>query len=69
MNWWITVGGLAILVFLSGCTIVNGTPIVTGGKRETTSPNEIRIYREAPAEYEELAMCATKEGDSDELES
>ena len=45
---------LAVIAGLSGCTIVNGTSIVTGGEREPTSPEQIRIYRETPHEYEEL---------------
>ena len=50
------------IVALSGCTIVNGTSIVTGGEREPTSPDQIRIYREAPQEYEELAIVASSAG-------
>ena len=53
---------LTLFVALSGCTITNGTSIVTGGKRPPTSPDEIRIYREAPPEYQELAIVASSAG-------
>ncbi len=62
MKRWIAILWLAIFVALPGCTIVNGTSIVTGGEREPTSPDEIRIYREAPSEYEELAIVASSAG-------
>lgn len=62
MKWCIAFVALATLVSLPGCTIVNGTSIVTGGKREPTSPDEVRIYREAPSEYEELAIVASSAG-------
>lgn len=58
---------LAILAFvvavaMPGCSIVNGTAIVTGGKRPPTSPEDVRIYREPPPEYEELAIVASSAG-------
>jgi len=53
---------LAFILWLPGCTIVNGTSIVTGGEREATSPDDVRIYREEPAEYEELAIVASSAG-------
>lgn len=62
MKWWTTILSLAILAALPGCTIVNGTAIVTGGEREPTSADEIQIYREAPSEYEELAIVASSAG-------
>jgi len=62
MKWRIMFIAVALLASLSGCTIVNGTSIVTGGEREPTSADEIRIYREAPPEYDELAIVASSAG-------
>lgn len=47
---------------LIGCTIIDGNSIVTGNARSSLSYNEVRIYRVAPAEFEEIAMVSSSAG-------
>ncbi len=54
----------SILLFLivSGCTITDGSSIVTGTPRNPISTDQVRIYRVAPESYEEIAMVSSSAG-------
>lgn len=52
----------AMIVLTSGCTIMDGNTIVTGKERSPISPNEVRLYREAPEKYEEIAIVTASAG-------
>lgn len=53
---------VGILLALSGCTIVGGTSIVTGIPRDPILPEQVRIYRIAPDDYEEIAIVTASAG-------
>ena len=53
---------ILVLVLLSGCTIVDGSTIVTGVARKPISIDQVRIYRTAPKKYEEIAMVSSSAG-------
>jgi len=53
---------LMIFSILVGCTIVDGGSIITGMERGPISPDEVRIYRIAPDEYEEIAIVSASAG-------
>ena len=47
---------LAVPILGSGCA--TGAALVTGVKRPPINPNEVRIYSEPPANYEEVAIIS-----------
>ena len=46
----------------SGCTIMDGNAIVTGIAKDPISPEQVRLYRTPPAEFEEIAMINASAG-------
>lgn len=50
------------VIFLAGCTIKDGNAIVTGNTKTPISPNEVKIYRTAPNNYEEIAIVSASAG-------
>ena len=52
---------LAITV-LTSRTITDGSAIVIGTKRAAISIDQVRIYRVAPEDYEEIAMLSSSAG-------
>lgn len=53
---------LFAVVTLVGCTITDGSAIVTGIERAPISADQVRIYRVAPDNYEEIAMVSASAG-------
>ena len=53
---------LLILSSLVGCTIVDGSSIVTGIERDPIPVDQVRIYRVAPDNYEEIAIVSASAG-------
>jgi hypothetical protein len=51
-----------VITALSGCTIMDGNAIITGNTRIATSPSEVRLYRIAPENYEEIAIVSASAG-------
>lgn len=49
-------------LFLFGCTITDGSSVVTGEARASISADKVRIYRVAPEAYEEIAMISASAG-------
>ncbi len=47
---------------IAGCTIMDGNTIVTGNARPAISPDEVRIYRTAPDNFEEIAIVYASAG-------
>ena len=47
---------LAVPILGSGCA--TGAALVTGVKRPPINPNDVRIYSEPPANYEEVAISS-----------
>ena len=58
----VRVASMLILSLMIGCTIVDGTSIVTGIKRSPISVDDVRIYRIAPESYEEIAIVSASAG-------
>lgn len=52
------------LAFISsiGCTIMDGNAIVIGNTRAATSVEEVRLYRSAPDNFEEIAIVSASAG-------
>ncbi|GIU49095.1 hypothetical protein [Shewanella algidipiscicola] len=50
------------IAITSGCTIMDGNAIVTGNTRPAISANEVRLYRSAPEEFEEIAIVSASAG-------
>ena len=53
---------LVIFTVISGCTIMGGNSIVTGVTRNPISVEAVRLYRNAPENYEEIAMVSASAG-------
>jgi len=59
---------VSILIFsfsvlmISGCTIMDGNAIVIGEARSPISPSQVRLYRTAPASFEEIAIVSSSAG-------
>lgn len=53
---------IIVITTLSSCTIMDGNTIITGNTRPAISPNEVRIYRTAPEEFEEIAIVFASAG-------
>lgn len=53
---------LLALAVLAGCTITDGSSIVTGIARDPIPVSQVRIYRVAPENYEEIAMVSSSAG-------
>ena len=51
-----------LLLFSSGCTIVDGGAIVVGDPRPPVSPSQVKIYRTPPKNYEEIAIVSSSAG-------
>ena len=51
-----------ISLFISGCTITDSASIVTGQTKSATNPEAIKIYRQAPAEYQEIGIVYSSAG-------
>lgn len=51
-----------LFTFITGCTIVDGSSIVTGTKRASISVEQVQIYRVAPKQYEEVAIISASAG-------
>ena len=47
---------------LTGCTIVDGSSIVTGIERDPIPTDQVRIYRVAPENYDEIAIVSASSG-------
>ncbi|MGI2114469.1 hypothetical protein ACRN9G_12855 [Shewanella frigidimarina] len=47
---------------ISGCTIMDGNAIVTGNTRSVIPANEVRLYRSAPENFEEIAIVSASAG-------
>lgn len=56
----LTIGFLAYSI--SGCTIMDGNSIVTGNTKPPISPSEVRLYRTAPENFEEIAIVSSSAG-------
>ena len=50
------------ICIISGCTIMDGNSIVTGNTRAPISPGEVRLYRTAPDNFEEIAIVSSSAG-------
>ena len=50
------------IMFTAGCTIMDGNAIVIGNTRAATSPEEVRLYRSAPDNFEEIAIVSASAG-------
>lgn len=50
------------VIFFTGCTIKDGNAIVTGNIKTPISPSDVRIYRTAPNNYEEIAIVSASAG-------
>lgn len=50
------------IFIISGCTIMDGNSIVTGNTRAPISPSEVRLYRTAPDNFEEIAIVSSSAG-------
>lgn len=54
---------LFLLIFFSGCTIMDGSAIVTGSKRLPLTSSEVKVYRTSPTEnFEEIAIVSASAG-------
>jgi hypothetical protein len=62
MNIILKLSSVLIFLIISGCTIVDGSAIVTGEKRASISAEQVRIYRVAPDKYEEIAIISASAG-------
>ena len=51
-----------ICALLAGCTIVDGSAVVTGVQTAPISPSEGRVYRVPPPEFEEVAIVSARAG-------
>jgi hypothetical protein len=47
---------------LVGCTIVSGSAVLIGKKRDPIDPSSVQIYVRPPAAYEEIAIVSAKAG-------
>ncbi len=47
---------------IAGCTIMDGNAIVTGNTRSPISPTDVRLYRTAPDNFEEIAIVSASAG-------
>jgi hypothetical protein len=47
---------------LCGCTIMDGNAIVTGSARSPVTPEQVKLYRTPPEEYEEIAIVDASAG-------
>jgi hypothetical protein len=47
---------------VTGCTIMDGGAIVTGNTRAPISSAEVRLYRSAPGNFEEIAIVSASAG-------
>ena len=50
------------LFIIASCTIMDGNAIVTGNARAPISPAEVKLYRTAPANFEEIALVSASAG-------
>ena len=50
------------LFTIAGCTIMDGNAIVTGNSRLPISPAEVKLYRTAPDNFEEIALVSASAG-------
>jgi hypothetical protein len=50
------------LFTIVGCTIMDGNAIATGNTRSPISPTEVRLYRTAPKNFEEIALVSASAG-------
>ena len=62
MNVFSKLSSILILLILSGCTIVDGSAIVTGEQRASIPVEQVKIYRVAPDKYEEIAIVSASAG-------
>lgn len=53
---------ILLFVLATGCTIVDGSSIVTGEKRASIPIEQVQIYRIAPEKYEEVALVSASAG-------
>lgn len=58
----IHVVALSLMLLLPGCSIVDGSSIVIGDARQPTNIEDIRLYRTAPENYEEIAIVSASAG-------
>ncbi|MBV1888964.1 MAG: DUF4156 domain-containing protein [Proteobacteria bacterium] len=47
---------------IAGCTIMDGNAIVIGNTRSSLSPEQVRLYRTAPDNFEEIAIVSASAG-------
>lgn len=57
-----TLLALIVLTTTAGCTIMDGNAIVTGATRAPISADQVRLYRAAPAKFEEIAVVNASAG-------
>lgn len=50
------------ICIISGCTIMDGNSIITGNTRAPISSGEVRLYRTAPDNFEEIAIVSSSAG-------
>jgi len=50
------------VLFLSACTIVHGSAILTGTQRAAIDPDIVKLYSKAPVNYEEIAIVEAEAG-------
>ena len=62
MNVFSKLSSVLLLTIVTGCTIVDGSAIVTGEKRASIPVENVRIYRVAPDKYEEVAIISASAG-------
>src|SRR5688500_17988520 len=46
------------LVLASGCTLTRGSSVVVGTKRAPIDASEVKLYFQAPARYEQVAILS-----------
>ncbi len=50
------------IFIIAGCTIMDGNAIVTGNAKTPISSSEVRLYRTAPDNFEEIAIVSASAG-------
>lgn len=51
-----------LCLLLASCTIMDGGAVVTGNTRAPISPQVVKLYREAPEKFDEIAIVSSSAG-------
>jgi hypothetical protein len=62
MKFTISIFVALSIAMTTGCTVMDGNAIVTGNARMPISPAEVRLYRSAPENFEEIAIVSASAG-------